>query len=146
MSDFVRELYSAFFPPSKRPAILVVGQFPSSDPREPVDEEFWLAEPAKYKACDHLDRMLELLQHTEAARKLRLFACACCRRIWHLFEDERSQAAVIAAERFADGEITKNDLCFAKLRAFAVHEETGTISSQFGPIAGVHAAGMELKE
>jgi hypothetical protein len=51
--------------------------------------------------------MLDWVATTAAERKLRLFACACCRRIWNLIVDERARSAVEAAERFADGALTR---------------------------------------
>jgi len=33
-------------------------------------------------------------------RKLRLFGCACLRRVWHLLSDERFRQIVAVAEQF----------------------------------------------
>jgi hypothetical protein len=58
---------------------------------------------AEWDACDDPDEMLKSVRDRASKRKLRLFACACCRRIWHFLVHEGSQEAVEAAERFADG-------------------------------------------
>lgn len=47
--------------------------------------------------------LLEFLRGKTSDRKLRLFACVCCRRAWHLLAEEGSRTALDAAERFADG-------------------------------------------
>jgi hypothetical protein len=48
----------------------------------------------EWRACTEATPMLEFLRGKVSNRKLRLFACACCRRIWHHFEDERSRQAM----------------------------------------------------
>jgi len=58
---------------------------------------------AEWLACKDLELMLRFLLGKGGERRLRLFACACCRRIWDLLEDERSRKAVEASERFGDG-------------------------------------------
>jgi hypothetical protein len=57
---------------------------------------------AEWQASEQPRSMLNFLRGKASARKLRLFACACCRRIWHLL-DEAQRRGVVVAERFADG-------------------------------------------
>jgi hypothetical protein len=70
---------------------------------QPFGEAEWLACP---------DPLILLQYNTGRAtnRKLRLFACACCRLVWNQLTDPRSRAAVEVAERFVDGLTTQEEL------------------------------------
>lgn len=75
-----------------------------------MDENAWLS-------CNSPYYMLEYLQPKPSARKLRLFACACCRIIWSDIDDEWSRRAVAAAELYADESISWHRLVLARLAA-----------------------------
>jgi hypothetical protein len=47
-------------------------------------------------------------------RKLRLFACACCHRVWSSLADEASRRAVHIAEEFALDRVTADELARAQ--------------------------------
>jgi hypothetical protein len=67
------------------------------------DDETWTA------SAD-AGRMLEFVHGKLSDRKLRLFACACCRRLPLVTEVGRNLRAVEAAEHYADGLVPKRDL------------------------------------
>jgi hypothetical protein len=60
---------------------------------------------AEWLACSDPQQMVAFLEARDMfpGRKARLFAVACCRRIWHLLSDVPGRRAVEVAELFADG-------------------------------------------
>jgi hypothetical protein len=70
---------------------------------EAMDEREWMT-------CTSPQEMLEYLKGKASDRKLRLFACACCRRIWHHLSDHRSREAIEVSEQYADGLVVRDRL------------------------------------
>src|SRR5262245_45670564 len=68
---------------------------------------------AKWLTCTDPQRMLGFLGRRASDRKLRLFAVACCRWVWHLLTDHRSRHAIEVAEQFADGNTSERELARA---------------------------------
>jgi len=87
-------------------------------PTQVMDEAGWLV-------SNNPERMLQFIKGSVSDRKLRLFAVACCRRIWHMLTDERSRQAVEVAERFADGQCAEGDLEAAQRAAQAAQTYQG---------------------
>lgn len=75
---------------------------------------------AEWLRCADVSEMLDFLADRVSSRKFRLFACACCRRLWHLLSDDRCRQAVEVAERFADGRADREELAAAREAALAV--------------------------
>jgi hypothetical protein len=85
-----------------------------------VDETTW-------RSCTDPWPALAFLRGKISDRKLRLFACACVRRVWPLLTDERSWKAVEIAEEYWDGRPDRVDaeevLAEAQSAAGELHQQ-----------------------
>jgi hypothetical protein len=70
---------------------------------------------AQWRSCTSPWPMLAFLQSSPRAteRKLRLFACACCRAIWPQITSRRCREAVEMAEQYADGLVDRKAMTSA---------------------------------
>src|SRR5262245_26852097 len=66
-----------------------------------MTEGWWLT-------CGNPAAMLRALWEEPSDRKLRLYGCACCRRIWHWLQDERSRQALEFLEDELSGSLNRN--------------------------------------
>jgi hypothetical protein len=95
---------------------------------------------AEWLSCTNPSPMLELLRDEASERKVRLFAVACCRRVWSSLEHEEFRDAVRTAEAFADGLADRAELLQAHEKARAIF---GSLHDKHnGPGAALTASGI----
>jgi hypothetical protein len=95
------------------------------------------------KATDPIKMLESLEKRGIRARRLRLFAAACCRRAWPDIADPRCRDAVATLERFADGageSADQAELKAASDAADAAVEETVRDSRAFYAARAVASA------
>ncbi|QJW96618.1 hypothetical protein FTUN_4175 [Frigoriglobus tundricola] len=68
-----------------------------------MDSESW-------EQSRNLQKMIRSVDPRQCDRKLRLFAVACCRRVWDLITDPAAKRLVELTEQFADGAIDREAL------------------------------------
>ncbi len=107
-----------------------------------MTEQEWLE-------CKYPKAMLEFVRATACDRRYRLFAAACCRRVWHFLTGVQSREAVEIAERFADGRSAEEEREKAQSIAAEVRnlggmaaKWTASASARTGAIMVVDAAGQ----
>jgi hypothetical protein len=79
-----------------------------------MTENDWLACADPRRLLDYLEVYHKGARTKGGRRKLRLLACACCRRLWHLAEYDKGRRGVEVAERYADGLAGKEELRAAR--------------------------------
>lgn len=94
----------------------------------------------EWLACADPQGMLEHLRRQASARKVRLFAVACCRRVWSSLDAEEFRDAVQKAESFADGLANEAQLLEAHAKALAIFRNLH--GQDNGPGAALAASGF----
>ena len=71
---------------------------------------------ADWMACTDISEMLQFVED-KCGGQVRLFACACCRQVWHTFATA-CQRAVEMGERFVDRKVNAAKLRVAEREAY----------------------------
>jgi hypothetical protein len=80
---------------------------------------------SEWMTCTDPKKMLEFLRSKASDRKLRLFCCACLRRIWHLLREEHLREGIEVAERYINGSATSGELVRAVRTARKIYQDSG---------------------
>jgi hypothetical protein len=94
---------------------------------------------AQWLACTDPAPMLEFLSGKASERKLRLFACACCRRVWDSWQPNDLHPALLTCEAFADGLVGRRALRIAHTVIGGVGSYSAKASVYSATSAALHA-------
>lgn len=98
-----------------------------------MTEDQWLTGADVSAMVSHLEDAHRMHRLKKGQRRLRLFTAACCRLVWHLMTDDRARQAVRLAERYADGELTREEMKQAHQAHARAFSGVLSISYQFSP-------------
>jgi hypothetical protein len=90
-----------------------------------MTESEWLTSESPQKMRAHMEKGGGVSE-----RKLRLFACACCRRVERWFVDPCQHVAVDVLEKFADGLVTRVELAVSCQAAGTIDEGHALLSDE----------------
>jgi hypothetical protein len=122
---------------SLRPEVAVTVRVTSGDPAQS-----WLVRTARTDEEWHSSSdpalLLESVRDAASGRKLRLFACACCRRIWDLLPDGPHRRLVEVIEACADGRASAAELTVATAAGDEEekHVSAGAEDAEHDPLLG----------
>jgi hypothetical protein len=98
-----------------------------------MNKRMWTAGTAPVTLLELLSQNLRVALFRKGRRRLRLFACACCRNVWDLLPREADREAVAVNERFADGLVKMGELERARKQVAAGEAEFDR--EEFGELA-----------
>jgi hypothetical protein len=105
---------------------------------------------AGWQECEDVGEMLRYLRREakvrspKGRRKLRLFACGCCRQVWPLIEDPRSRQLVELAEQAADGLTDPLELAVAEVAARLAKLDADFASAGLSPMSHIRRVGAAV--
>ncbi len=106
-----------------------------------VTEAEWLAATLPGPLLEHVWQHRRRARHRGCRRQLRLFACACCRRAWHLLPERRLVRTLQTCERYADGLADEAERSAARAEAYDAANQAGALPMSMAAYAVWYAAG-----
>lgn len=98
-----------------------------------MTEQEWLTGADVGEMVRYLEEEHRAHRFKKGQRQFRLFTSACCRLTWDLMTDERARQAVLLAERYADGLVSKDEMKAAHKAQSQAFIHVLNISHQYSP-------------